>query len=346
MRGTRRRALLRGGLVGLLVVAVGPSAVQAGSDYSDKDFSVRMPPAFVRLREVTTFGGETAANRFSSAINPASADWTELPGRLGLVLSPYYSYIRFGEGNEVHVFGEAVTWDTGEYGVIRPVLNQIRTNEETLKDGRTFDFTVNTLDVLWAKRVGPVGLGFNFTFSDAEVVNKLGPLRVAESHAESYRFRFGGLYEPAEQWLAGLVFEYGFVPTRVSALTPTPMGPVPTRSDDTQHQFILRPGVSYEYADLSTVFVDYQYGVYFNDDHTLNHHRFNAGVEHRLLKWLFVRLGGAVDARGNLSWSAGVGAHLSEYCSVDLGYQYDPLPELRPEFGRSQALQFVLAIRV
>ena len=49
--------------------AAGPS--WAGSNYSDKHFSVRLPPAFIRFTEVSALGGETVANRFSSAINPA-----------------------------------------------------------------------------------------------------------------------------------------------------------------------------------------------------------------------------------------------------------------------------------
>jgi hypothetical protein len=199
---------------------------------------------------------------------------------------------------------------------------------------------------VWAKRCGTWGFGALFNFAEAEVINKLGPIRVSEAHAESYRFRFGVLHEVVERLLAGLVFEYGFTPSRATVLTPTPMGLLPVRLEDTYYQFLLRPGLSFEYAPMSSVYADYQYAVYYNDLDELHHHRFNVGIDHRLLDWLFLRLGGAVDGAGNFGWSAGVGAYCSEWVSVDVGYQFDMLPELRSEFGRSQTFQIAVAIRL
>lgn len=76
-------------------VALWPLGAAAQSSYSDKDFSVRLPPAFLRFTEVSTMGGETVANRYSSASNPASAGWIAPPGDLGIMAVPYYSAIRF-----------------------------------------------------------------------------------------------------------------------------------------------------------------------------------------------------------------------------------------------------------
>ena len=336
----------RVGLVCLLAVLVGPSAALAGSDYSDKDFSVRLPPAFLRFREVTTSGGETAANRWSSAINPASADWMDLPCKLGLVVAPYYSHVQFGEGTRLHVVGESLTWDAGDLGTFQPTLSQIRSNSETDKLGLDFNYEVDTVQLVWAKRFGDWGVGALVNLAEAEIIHDLGPVRVSEAHGESYRVRLGALYEPAEKWLTGLIFEYGFAPARATVLAPTPLGLMPVRLTDTHHQFVLRPGVSYEYAEYSTAYLDYQYGVFFNDDDSLHSHRFNTGVDHRLLDWLFVRLGGSMDTRGNAGWSCGLGIYFSEWCSLDIGYQSDTLPELRPEFGRSQTFQVAVALRL
>jgi len=329
----------------VLFVVVCPAVVLGGSDYSDKDFAVRFPPAFIRLREVSAQGGETAANRWSSAINPASADWLKIPITLG-VLAPYYNYIGFDSGNRIHLIAESATVQLEGIGTLQPTLSQIHSNGDVDNTGLTFDFDVDTAQLLWAKRWGDWAFGAVFNFATAKTTREMGPIRVADATAESYRFRFGVLHECTPGWLGGLVFEYGFAPTRSTALVPTPMGFIPMKTEDTQHQFILRPGISHEYAEMSTIYADYQYGAYFNDDDTLHSHRFNAGVEHRVLEWLFVRVEGSVDTRGNMGWSAGLGAHLGEYLSVDLGYHYDIFPELRPEFGRSDSVQVVVAIRV
>ena len=348
---------------GLVLTAWSP-AVLAQSDYHDKDFSVRLASAFIKFTEVSAMGGQTVANRFSSAANPASAGWFALPEKLGLVVSPYYSPISFQNGTCLHIIGESLTWDTRTWGAFQPTLSQIRTNEVEDRQGMSFDYSVDTAQMQWGKRFGDWALGAAFNFAGAHIERE-GTVRQTvpgvpmpvpvsvDSHAsaESYRWRFGGLYQPVEKWLLGLIFEYGFQPYRSKTQTtiplPGPMGPITSTLHDegTQQQFIFRPGVSYEYAKLSTVYLDYQYGQFFNPRDRLTSHRFSTGVEHRLLDWLFLRVGPSIDVRGNVGLSTGASVFLSQWCSLDLGYQYNMLSELRPELGRSNAFQATLALR-
>ena len=160
-----------------------------------------------------------------------------------------------------------------------------------------------------------------------------------------------------EKLLTGMVFEYGFQPYRSRSRTvigpPAIQGhplPIPRTvqvayDDGTQHQFVLRPGVSYEFAKLSSVYADYQFGAFFNPRDQLIDQRFSAGVEYRLLENLLMRAGPSMDVRGNVGFSCGASVFLSEWASVEVGYQYNMLPELRPEFGRSQTIQAALALR-
>ena len=329
----------------LLIPAAAAPLAFAGSDYGDKDFSVRLPPAFIRFTEVSAMGGETAANRMSSAVNPAAAGWLELPSKYGLVVAPYYSGVSFHSGTNLHVAGESLTWDSKTWGTFQPVMSQMRTNWDTNRLGLNFKYDVDTCLLTWGKRFGKAGFGASISFSEARILNKLGSMRVCESHAENYRFRFGGLYEPVEKWLAGLVFEYGFSPYRTEALVLTPMGPLSVHMNGTEEHYILRPGISYEYAKLSTVYLDYQYGHFRTDRDYLQSDRFSAGVDHRLLDWLWVRGGAFFDARGNMGWTAGATAFPAEWCSVSVGYQYDMYPELRPEFGRANTVQITFSVR-
>ncbi len=349
-------------VLSLLVLIFFPSTIFSASDYSNKDFSVRLPPAFVRFTEISVMGGETVANRFSSAVNPASLGWISLPGKNGVLVSPYYSVINFQEGMHLDLFGESMTWDTRSWGAIQPTLSQIRTNNTVARDGLTFDYQVDVGQVQWGKRFGNYALGADLNYARANVRRKgtllsqipglpvLIPVDVnTETSADSYRGRIGGLYQPTEKWLLGMIVEYGFQPYRSKTTTQMslPLSPSPvlqtTEAKGTQEQYILRPGLSYEYAKGSTLFADYQLGIFNSDRDNLVNHRFNAGIEHRLLEWLFVRFSPSVDLEGNLGVSIGLTAFLSKWCSIEAAYQYNMLPEIENEFGRAQTIQGVLA---
>jgi hypothetical protein len=348
-------------LLALLVLILFPSIVLYASDYSNNDFSVRLPPAFLRFTEVSTMGGETAANRFSSAVNPASLNWTTLPGKNGIVASPYYSFLNFQAGMNLNLFGESMTWDSQSWGVFQPTLSQIRTNNTTARDGLTFDYQVNVGQVQWGKRFGNYSLGADLNFARADISRKgtlmsqipglpmMIPVDVdTKTSANSYRGRIGGLYLPTEKLLLGMILEYGFQPylTKTTTRTNLPLLPFPvlqnTETSGTQQHFILRPGLSYEYAKRSTLYLDYQMGIFKSDRDNMTDHRFNTGIEHNLFQWLFARLGTSFDLKGNFGISAGLGAYLAKWCSIQLAYQYNMLPEIEPEFGQAQTIQSAL----
>jgi hypothetical protein len=346
----------------LLILFLFPSLVLSDSGYSNMDFSVRLPPAFVRFTEISALGGETVANRFSSAVNPASLGWMSLPSKYGIALTPYYSFLNFEEGMQLNLFGESMTWDTRSWGVIQPTLSQVRTNNTTAQDGLTFDYQVDVGQVQWGKRYGNWALGADLNYARANVKRK-GPLLIevpgfsqmmpvdvdTETSADSYRLRIGGLYQPSENWLLGMILEYGWQPYRLKTTTQMslPFLPSPiqqtTESNGKQQQYILRPGLSYEYAKGSTLFLDYQLGHFNSDRDNLINHRFNAGIEHRFLEWLFVRFSPSVDLQGNVGVSFGLSAFLSTWCSIEAAYQYNMYPEIEKEFGRAQTIQSVLA---
>ncbi len=347
----RQNFMPRVGLFVAAILGLLPAAVLAG-DYSG-DFSLRLAPAFVRFTEVSSIGGATVANRWSSAINPASADWNHLPGN-GLVITPYYSLVMFDSTTRLHIIGESFTWDMGEWGTIQPTVSQIRSNHEPNNQGMEFGYSVDTAQVQWAKRFDKLALGIDVNVARAEVVQRgtvAGRQIYADGNAESYRLRLGGLYAPCDKWLLGLIVEYGAQPYRsltvVTVPLPNPYPPmvINTRDTGTQQQFLARPGVSYEYAENSSVYADYELGIYQNKNGTLHDSRVSLGIDHQLFPFLFVRAGTGVDFLGNASWTAGLSMHFAKWGSFDLGYQYDPLPEIRPEFGRAQVIQATFIVR-
>ena len=354
----------RYGLVVLsfLVLIIFPSFALSERDYSDKDFSVRLPAAFLRFTEISVIGGETVANRFSSAVNPASLGWTPLPGKTGIVVSPYYSFLNFQEGMQLNLFGESMTWDTRSWGAIQPTLSQVRTNNTTARDGLTFDYQVDVAKVQWGKRFGNWALGADINYARANVERKgsrmsqvpglpmLLPVNVeTETSADSYRGRIGGLYQPIEKWLLGMIFEFGsqYYHSKITTQMSLPLLPTPvvqtTEDNGNQQHYVLRPGFSYELSKGSTLFMDYHLGIFNSAKDTLVNHRINAGIEHRLLEWLFVRFTPSIDWQGNVGVSVGLSAFLAKWCSLQAAYQYNMIPEFEPEFGRVQTIQTVLA---
>ena len=337
----------RWAVVLVAALLVSPSLAVAGSDYLDKDFSVRFAPAFMRFLEVSANGGETAANRYSSAINPAAAGWTTLPNKLGLVLAPYFSGVDFGAGATIHVFGESLTWDSKVAGVWQPSAAQIRSNKVADARGLIFDYKVDSYQLQWGKRWGDWALGASFNFAKADLNYWSDCLKVTDSDTKSYRFRVGGLYQPAEKWLLGLVLECGFQDFVSSNVVPMPfpMPPMTVCNNGRQHQYVVRPAVSFEYAELSSVFFDYQFAVFHNPGRGILHdHRWSGGIEHRLFDWLLLRALVIVDIRGNVGVGAGVTVFLSRHCALNFGYQYDMYPHIRQEFGRARTVQAVFSV--
>jgi hypothetical protein len=328
-----------------LLAATFAGVARADTGYEGEDLSLRLASAFVRFTEVSAFGGETAANRWSPAINPASANWTTIDSRLGAVLAGYGSRIAFDNGTRIDLLGEAGLWDTRSAGAGNLIFSQLRSNDRPDKSGLEFDYHTDTVQFQWAKRWNSFAAGGCFNYATSEVTQTAGGLTFRHSTAETYRSRVGLLYEPACHWLLGAVGEYAWSPFRFDALVPTGVGLVPISGEDTQYQRIARLAASYEYCEYCTVSADYQYGDFENDQGTMETHRFSVGVQHNVLQFLFLRAGATADQHGNVGGLAGVGAALGRAVMLDIGYQYDTLPELTQDFGHSSTLQVTLSVR-
>jgi len=328
------------------ILALTTSAVEAGAD--DEALSLRLPAAlsrFANYGDVAGVGGASAGSKWSSSVNPAAVAWQPQPGDLHLSLSPQYSNVGFSEGTMLHVAAEALTWDLGDFGAFQPSLAQVRSNHATTRQGLDSALDMDLVQLQWAKRVTEDwALGANFNFTMAKSQFDLGETAVSDSNSETYGFRLGSLNRLAERLLAGVVFDYAFSPSRTTIYDFLGLGIGNTRTKDTGQQFILRPGLSYEYRKDSSIFADYQFGVFRDDTGSLEVHRFYLGVDHSVYKWLFLRTGVALDARGHAAWAAGLGFYPCDRFSIDVAFQENMFPELQPEFGRSRTLTISVSV--
>ena len=237
----------------------GPAASVLADGFEAESLSLRLPAALTRFAtygDVAGLGGASAGSKWASSINPASVAWEPLAGDLRLAFSPQYSSLAFENGSRLDVCAEAFTWDLGEFGVIQPSLAQVRSNTATTRQGLDFRMDMDYAQVQWAKRFGDDwAFGANLNFAKSETRYDLGALDldVSESSGETYGFRLGTLHRPAPRLLAGVVFDYAFSPGRTTLFDFMGTGVGDVRVKDTTHQYVLRPGVSYEYAKDSAV---------------------------------------------------------------------------------------------
>lgn len=329
-----------------IILAVVPAAIAGGID--DKDFSLRLPAALSRFStyaDVGAVGGASAGSKWASSVNPASTAWLPVAGELDLTLTLQYADIQFGENQSLHVASQAVTVDAGEVGVLLPAFAQVRSNQATTRQGLDFRFDLDMVQVQWAKKFSDdFAIGANVNFAKSRTQFDFGVADVSDSAGETYGFRFGALHQMADHLLGGLVFDYTFSRDRTTLYDFLGLGIGNARIKDTTHQFILRPGVSYEYKKDSAVYLDYQFASFCNDTGRLQVHRFPMGVDHSVFAWLFVRGGVMIDLEGSVAWTTGVGIYPSDRFSIDVMYQDDMFPELNMEFGRSRTLMVSVSI--
>jgi hypothetical protein len=338
------------------ILLLAAAAAGAGSGFEDKDLTLRLPAAFSRFAtyaDVAAVGGASAGSKWSSSVNPASIDWQPIPTDLHFAASPQYSNLHFRDGLDLNLVAEAMTFNVGDAGTFQPALAQVRTNQATTPDGIDFGLNTDLAMFQWGKRFGDTALGAGFTYSKSTSSQDIHSTdtRMAASYSESYDWRIGVLHSfadhlvgKADHLLGGAVLDYAFSRDRNTVYDFMGLGIGNTHFMDDTQQFIFRPGVSYEYLPDSTIYVDYQLATFTNSTGRLQVNRFLMGVDHSLAKWLFVRAGTAMDTRGNLSWTTGLGIYPCDRFSIDLAYQDNMFPELTPEFGRSRTLTISLGI--
>jgi hypothetical protein len=333
----------------IALIGLGNFAYADGLD--DKDFSLRFPAALTRFSsyaDVAAVGGASAGSKWQTSMNPASVAWQKMQGSYHASFNPQYSAIMFQKGTNLHVISESVTKEFEKCGTFQVALAQVRSNERGIQapvPDYTFAYDMNYAQAQWGKRLTDnFALGGNANYSSSEVTNKIGPDKYLDSSSDSYGFRTGVLYRLATNVLGGVVVDYSQSPSTTTTYDIYGLGIGNVIIKDTTKQLTLRVGPSYEYRKDSTVNLDYQYGSFENDTGKMDIHRIFAGIDHRIVDALFVRAGVSLDNHSNVSYTCGLGIYPLKQLSIDVGYQYDMFPEIKPEFGRSQLFSISIGL--
>lgn len=342
-------------------------------DLVDAPFSLRFPAAFSNFSfygDVSALSNASAASKWESSPNPANKAWgfqEEYDWRL----SGQYNNIRFDNGTQLHLVTETVAIDAHDFGVLRLGLLQVTSNDELTQGsnvsflgGKKYAFDLNGVGLSWGRHFGKsFTLGSEVGFTRGETVFtqtavNLPPvvtplftfpgLTIPEFEAvhtdtDKWSYRVGGLWSPADKWFVGLYADYARA-TSDTTVSLGPLSPLKFRSSETIQQWVVHPGIAYEFTKDAMVHADYQAGWVFDDYTTLQTSRWSAGTDIKLAQFLYLRVGGAIDSRSNTSWSTGIGFYPSKHVFIDLAYQNDAFPELNKEFGRSRTLNASVSI--
>jgi hypothetical protein len=297
----------------VLLVGVGWIADAAEAhDFDEFGFGLRLQAAltrFSRFADVAGTGGASVASKWASSINPASVAWQPMRG-----VSPQYAWISFDEGTSLHVFTASTALPTEKSGTFQPSLAAVLSNHATTRDGFVFGWEGVFGDVSWGLRP---------------------EVPVSEGSSVTGGVRAGGLWEFADAFFGGLILDYAVVGSETTMLDPMTGGRV--ESDDTLHQFLVRPGLSYKRGRW-TVYGDYEFGLFVDESATLRVHRLYFGLNWEVTDAFSLRAGTVLDDRSNVAATFGFGVFPSERWSIEVAYQYDMFPEVSAEFGRSHAL--------
>jgi hypothetical protein len=328
------------------ITAVAGGGEALGQTSAADPFSLRLPAAldkFSSYADVASVGDAWAASKWCSSANPASVGWLDLAGQPPWSASPQYSNIAFGEGARMNVTSEAGTIDLGPWGRLQPAFAQAWSNHATTRQGLGFDFDLQRYQLNWGKRFGEdSALGAGFQYTTSQVQFGLGEMDLSRSRSDAYGWQVGGLQRIEGPLLAGAVVAYSFSRDRTMLFDIPAFGIPESHESDTTHQLTFRPGLSYEYQKDSQILFDYEFGSFFNHQGGIQVNRFFGGVDHRIVEWLFVRCGAAVDTGGNPAWTCGIGVYPCKAFTIDIAYQENMFSEIRPEFGGSRTLTLSL----
>jgi len=316
--------------------------------FDNVDFSLRFPAALTRFSpyaDVAGVGGASAASKWQSSANPAAMAWEPMPTGSVVAISPQFATIGFSSGTRLNVFTESLLADAANAGRFMVSSAQVRSNNATDRPGLDYGFGLDLGQIAWAKRFSDEWAGgFAFAYDRSHTNFGMGPVDVAHTGDETYSVKLGVHYRPAPDWHLGVVLEQAVTDSTTDYFDVYGTGVGTVRTQDSTWQTTVRPGVAYEYAAGSTIYVDYQFGRFSNETGTLTVNRVFAGIEQKIFDCVFLRGGSNADARGNVGWTAGIGIYPTSNISLDFGYQYSNFPELEAEFGRSQSFTLSASI--
>lgn len=332
------------------VLALGALSLGAHAGEYPEAFSLRFSSALSHYDvygDTAAKGGASVSGKWGSSASPAPMAWSFPKSGNEYIISAQYGNVAFDSGTHLNIISEAVSLDAGAAGVFRLDLGQVLSNTDSIRNAPLdYDFSAQIVRLEWAKRLADdfsIGLKAGFLRSDTAFSSH--GLDFSKSRSDSWSIGIGTLWEMAPKWFLGSYAEYGFGNADTTSLIPTATGFSRGTAGSSDYNITFHPGISYEFKPGALVHAEYQLGWFNNDSGTLHQNRFMVGTDIPLAEFFYLRAGSSIDARGNVSWTTGIGFYPSRHLTFDLAFQSDAFPELHQEFGRSHTLNASVSIQ-
>jgi len=318
-------------------------------DLSSEPLEVRLWLAMSRAVSSTDAIGREAsvAYRSPSSDNPAATDvrGVEPVNERGFFCAGTH-HIVFSDGawiaaGDVNGFIRLNNAGTVSLGYIHIGLPDGMTLQGFNDDLRSNDFLFK-----YGRQIHPdIYVGVGFRVSDLKLDYGdlfMGAPRSTQDHSVSGSFTLGGLWRPSPNWTIGALAGAGWIRSDIGGVVHLPGGPVPFSApfqlDLTTRTVNAKTGFGWRAVPALTLYVDAQYFRLDNSMTSADTGRFYFGGDIRLSRRASLMAGSSVDTRTHVSASSGLSINLMKpgmlrSTLLKLSYQYNPLPEIRQEFG-------------
>jgi hypothetical protein len=318
-----------------LVLVLSTSALAA------EPFSLRFTSALDRFPNSADTAALSASvgSARGASVNPAAIGWNKFKGH---AITPTYSFLDFNNGTHLEVATATYTRGLGNNGNLQFTFTKVISNEEMMANSPLlYDYKMNYYKTQWGYHVSDdLAIGVNLNYSNSETNNSIPNVgaKYLKSESETFGTAIGAIYRLTPKMLMGLTLDYSESPST------TDIYKYNLTQNDTVRKLSTKAGMSYRIIPSTYVNFDLQYGSFKNNKDKFEVGRASLGVEHTLVEYLVFKAGTVFDADGNKSVTGGLRLYPSKKVNIDMGYQYNMYPEVKPEFGTSSLYTISLGV--
>jgi len=345
-------------LVPFLVLSTMVPGVLAGGFY-DEPYLFRFALALDRQSNYASTLGRQASMAFpdGSSVNPAGDDWVAHPQTH--VTATLTNVNAWSDTNHwLLATAFTINIQVPEAGTWSLAYARTDTINQDVRDGFDNELRSNEFFLGYSKKINDrVSLGGQLRVTDAVITEQstlplglLGPQPTSqETDLVEATFAFGVMLSLDDQWTAGVSIGAGWggAETKLRNLSnpPIPAGLVSVTTDDDVRVWSVRGGLGYAMSNAVGLYADLHYGyAESNRAGSADIGRFSFGVELKPSKIFHARFGATVDTVEQVSFSAGASFLGIRGVPIEIGYQYNAAPEVRPEYGNFHLLSISIVI--
>lgn len=339
----------------------------ASADLIDKPYLLRLLLTLDRQSNYASTLGRQASIAFpdGSSMNPAAGDWNQHTTPHTSLTATYVE--AFSEsGSQVLAVPVTARLQYPDIGSFWIAYAPTSTPDKSANGGLSDSLSSNEYFAGYSKRFADISLGIQFRYTDADVMNEFlspafgGQALRMKTDFSAYDFSVGLLTELSSGFTLGIVGVVGwgtadnFLENVNMILMPgsslldfkiVPPNTLLSSFPSNTKSLAVRGGLGFKPKE--------NIGVYFDTDWvrvksepggSADIGRFVLGTEYKPLSCLTLRGGLSMDTNAQVTVSAGFGYRISKSIYLDIGYEYNAAPELKPEHGSTQLLITSLAV--